>query len=160
MTMTTSNVIVLSVYRLCILSREKCTHALSNKEQEEEKKIYLVHIYESWLKVFLFRTSLSDFFAYFLLLTINSYFIIHYFSVIVLRFFLGWDVRHFEHDVIYWDIVVVTTLDIVQKEAYDALIQQRSTINRIPLGVDYLVITDPGKIGKSYYVILIVIVLL
>jgi hypothetical protein len=55
---------------------------------------------------------------------------------------------------------VVTTLDIVQKDAYDALIQQRSTINRIPLGVDYLVITDPGKIGKSYYVILIVIVLL
>jgi hypothetical protein len=55
---------------------------------------------------------------------------------------------------------VVTTLDIVQKDAYDALIQQRSTINRIPLGVDYLVITDPGKIGKRYYVILIVIVLL
>ncbi len=55
---------------------------------------------------------------------------------------------------------MVTTLDIVQKDAYDALIQQRSTINRIPLGVDYLVITDPGKIGKSYYVILIVIVLL
>jgi hypothetical protein len=78
----------------------------------------------------------------------------------LLFFFLGWDVRHLEHDVIYWDIVVVTTLDIVQKDAYDALIQQRSTINRIPLGVDYLVITDPGKIGKSYYVILIVIVLL
>ncbi len=55
---------------------------------------------------------------------------------------------------------MVTTLDIVQKDAYDALIQQRSTINRIPLGVDYLVITDPGKIGKRYYVILIVIVLL
>ncbi len=66
-----------------------------------------------------------------------------------LFFSLGWDVRHLEHDVIYWDIVVVTTLDIVQKDAYDALIQQRSTINRIPLGVDYLVITDPGKIGKS-----------
>jgi hypothetical protein len=64
--------------------------------------------------------------------------------------FLGWDVRHLEHDVIYWDIVVVTTLDVVQKDAYDALIQQRSTINRIPLGVDYLVITDPGKIGKIY----------
>ena len=74
--------------------------------------------------------------------------------------FLGWDVRHLEHDVIYWDIVVVTTLDIVQKEAYDALIEQRSTINRIPLGVDYLVVTDPGKIGRSYYVIFIVIVLL
>lgn len=75
-------------------------------------------------------------------------------------FLLGWDVRHLEHDVIYWDIVVVTTLDIVQKDAYDALIEQRSTINRIPLGVDYLVITDPGKIGRHYYVIFIVIVLL
>lgn len=75
-------------------------------------------------------------------------------------FLLGWDVRHLEHDVIYWDIVVVTTLDIVQKDAYDALIEQRSTINRIPLGVDYLVITDPGKIGRRYYVIFIVIVLL
>jgi hypothetical protein len=75
-------------------------------------------------------------------------------------FFLGWDIRHLERDVIYWDIVVITTLDIVQKDAYDSLIQQRSTINRIPLGVDYLVITDPGKIGKRYYVILIVIVLL
>ncbi|CAF2031603.1 unnamed protein product [Rotaria magnacalcarata] len=63
--------------------------------------------------------------------------------------FLGWDVRHLEHDIIYWDIVVVTTLDNVQKDAYDALIQQRSTINRIPLGVDYLVITDPGKIGNG-----------
>ncbi|CAF3666941.1 unnamed protein product [Rotaria sp. Silwood1] len=60
-----------------------------------------------------------------------------------------WDVRHLEHDVIYWDIVVVTTLDNVQKDAYDTLIQQRSTINRIPLGVDYLVITDPGKIGNG-----------
>lgn len=76
---------------------------------------------------------------------------------IILSFFLsfftrqcnpGWDVRHFEHDVIYWDIVVITTLDLVQKNAYDALIQQRSSINRIPLGVDYLVITDPGKIGE------------
>lgn len=62
--------------------------------------------------------------------------------------FLGWDVGHLESDVIYWDIVVLTTLDVVQKDAYDALIQQRSTINRIPLGVDYLVITDPGKIGE------------
>ena len=61
---------------------------------------------------------------------------------------LGWDVGHLERDVIYWDIVVLTTLDVVQKDAYDALIQQRSTINRIPLGVDYLVITDPGKIGE------------
>ncbi|CAF1515350.1 unnamed protein product [Adineta steineri] len=61
----------------------------------------------------------------------------------------SWDIRHLEHNVIYWDIVVVTTLDIVQKDAYDALIQQRSTINRIPLGVDYLVITDPGKIGNG-----------
>jgi hypothetical protein len=69
-------------------------------------------------------------------------------SSFLFLFFLGWDVRHLEHDVIYWDIVVVTTLDIVQKDAYDTLIQQRSTINRIPLGVDYLVITDPGKIGE------------
>jgi hypothetical protein len=76
-------------------------------------------------------------------------FIIYIFLLLLLFFSLGWDVRHLEHDVIYWDIVVVTTLDIVQKDAYDALIQQRSTINRIPLGVDYLVITDPGKIGKS-----------
>lgn len=64
------------------------------------------------------------------------------------RFVLaGWDVRHFEHDVIYWDIVLITTLDLMQKNAYDALIEQRASINRIPLGVDYLVITDPGKIG-------------
>jgi hypothetical protein len=60
----------------------------------------------------------------------------------------GWDVRHFEDDVIYWDIVLITTLDIIQKTAYDALIQQRLSINRIPLGVDYLVVTDPGKIGE------------
>lgn len=79
--------------------------------------------------------------------------VISSFSLLFSCFLLGWDVRHLEHDVIYWDIVVVTTLDIVQKDAYDALIQQRSTINRIPLGVDYLVITDPGKIGKRYYVI-------
>ena len=75
--------------------------------------------------------------------------------MLLLFCFLGWDIHHLEHDVIYWDIVVVTTLDVVQKDAYDSLIQQRSTINRIPLGVDYLVITDPGKIGKRYYVILI-----
>ena len=56
--------------------------------------------------------------------------------------------RHFEDDVIYWDIVLITTLDLMQKNAYDALIEQRASINRIPLGVDYLVITDPGKIGE------------
>ena len=61
----------------------------------------------------------------------------------------GWDVRHFEDDVIYWDIVLITTLDLMQKNAYDALIEQRASINRIPLGVDYFVVTDPAKIGEK-----------
>jgi hypothetical protein len=82
-------------------------------------------------------------------LTRSSFVIVKRHSIAVLiSLHSGWDVRHFEDDVIYWDIVLITTLDLVQKNAYDALIQQRTSINRIPLGVDYLVITDPDKIGE------------
>ena len=54
-------------------------------------------------------------------------------------------------DVPFWDVVVLTTADEDQKDAYLAQIQDKLKRKEIPSGVEYHVISDPPgvKVGKN-----------
>lgn len=50
----------------------------------------------------------------------------------------------------FWDVVVVTAVDVSQREAYELQISEKVDRKELPLGVHYKVFSDPpgSKIGE------------
>lgn len=50
----------------------------------------------------------------------------------------------------FWDVVVVTSIDENQRDAYELQIREKIERKELPLGIDYKVFSDPpgSKIGE------------
>lgn len=51
----------------------------------------------------------------------------------------------------FWDVVVITAIDSAQKQAYERQISEKIERKELPLGVEFIVISDPvgPKIGNG-----------
>lgn len=51
----------------------------------------------------------------------------------------------------FWDVVVITAIDNAQKQAYELQISEKVERKELPLGVEFIVISDPvgPKIGNG-----------
>lgn len=50
----------------------------------------------------------------------------------------------------FWDVVVVTAVDVSQRDSYELQIREKVDRKELPLGVHYKVFSDPpgSKIGE------------